>query len=51
MPARPVEVDVAKAKRKQQTGKTLLEKRRAKKAKREVVARQRKRADISRSPS
>lgn len=45
-PARPhkEEFVVAKAKRKQQTGKTVLEKRRLKKAKREVVTRERKRA-------
>ena len=35
---------MAKSKKKQQTGKTVLEKRRAKLAKREVVSRQRKRA-------
>jgi hypothetical protein len=42
---------MAKAKRNQQTGKTVLEKRRAKQAKRVVVARQRKRADAVRTPS
>lgn len=47
--ARTVEVRVAKSKQNQQTGKTVLEKRRAKKAKREVVARQRKRTDAVRS--
>lgn len=40
---------MAKAKRKQQTGKTVLEKRRLKKAKREGVEKQRKRADVVRS--
>ena len=42
---------MAKSKRNQQTGKTVLEKRRAKKAKRAVVARQRKRADAVRVAS
>ena len=42
---------MAKAKQNQQTGKTVLEKRRAKKAKREIVARQRKRADVARPHS
>ncbi len=36
---------MVKAKQNQQTGKTVLEKRRAKKAKRDVITRQRKRAD------
>jgi hypothetical protein len=36
---------VAKAKKTQQTGKTVLEKRRLKKAKQAVVTRERKRAD------
>lgn len=40
---------MAKAKRNQQTGKTVLEKRRLKKAKQGVVARERKRADAVRS--
>lgn len=40
---------MAKAKRKQQTGKTVLEKRRVKKAKRDVVDKQRKRADVVRA--
>jgi hypothetical protein len=39
---------MARSKRKQQTGKTVLEKRRAKQAKRAVVTRERKRADIVR---
>lgn len=38
-----------KSKQNQQTGKTVLEKRRAKQAKREVGARQRKRSDAARS--
>jgi len=42
---------VARSKQNQQTGKTVLEKRRAKKAKRDVVARQRKRADVVRATS
>ncbi len=42
---------MAKAKQNQQTGKTVLEKRRAKKAKRALVARQRKRADSVRLTS
>ena len=50
-PRAPEEVHVAKAKQNQQTGKTGLEKRRAKKAKRDVVARQRKRADAVRAAS
>ncbi len=36
---------MSKSKSNQQTGKSVLEKRRAKKAKREVMAQQRKRAD------
>jgi hypothetical protein len=50
-PRAPKEVHVAKAKQNQQTGKTVLEKRRAKKAKRDVVAKQRKRADAMRPAS
>jgi hypothetical protein len=50
-PRAPEEVDVARSKRNQQTGKTLLEKRRAKKAKRALVTRQRKRSDIARAAS
>ena len=42
---------MARSKQNQQTGKTVLEKRRAKKAKRDVVARQRKRADVVREAS
>lgn len=42
---------MAKSKMNQQTGKTVIEKRRAKKAKRDVVSRQRKRADAVRSAS
>ncbi len=42
---------MARSKRNQQTGKTILEKRRAKKAKRDTVARQRKKADSLRSAS
>ena len=42
---------MAKAKQNQQTGKTVLEKRRAKKAKRVLVARDRKRADVARATS
>jgi hypothetical protein len=42
---------VAKAKRNQQTGRPVLEKRRAKKAKRPLVTRQRKRADAVRVAS
>jgi hypothetical protein len=38
---------VAKSKQNQQTGKTVIEKRRAKKAKRAVVVRQRKRGDLA----
>jgi hypothetical protein len=44
-------VQVARSTRKQQTGKSVLEKRRAKQAKRDVVARQRKRADAVRTTS
>ena len=42
---------MAKTKQNQQTGKTVLEKRRAKKAKRALVSRQRKRADSVRPTS
>jgi hypothetical protein len=42
-------VQVAKSKQNQQTGKSVLEKRRAKRARRAVVAVQRKRADAVRS--
>jgi hypothetical protein len=47
--AAPEEAQVAKSKMKQQTGKTVLEKRRTKKAKREENARQRKRSDVAAS--
>jgi len=39
---------VAKAKRKQQTGKTVLEKRRLKKAKQQARAAERRRAEAAR---
>ncbi|HEY9556969.1 MAG TPA: hypothetical protein VIR58_09545 [Acidimicrobiales bacterium] len=42
---------MAKAKRSQKTGKTVLEKRRAKQAKREVVAKERKTASAMRGPA
>lgn len=40
---------MAKAKQNQQTGKSVLEKRRAKKAKRDAVVRRRERADVMRT--
>lgn len=42
---------MAKAKQNQQTGKSVLEKRKAKQAKREVVAKERKRSAAVRSAS